>query len=321
MDDARRRPRALAALTASLTLVFLTACTTLSGISPSPRTSPGINEVARQGALSSHTASLNELDRTWLTYVPARLDGPAAVIVLFHGSGDTAQGIRAWVGSYFERIADENGVIIAYPDGYEHNWNECRREGRWAAKERELDDVGFARTIIDRLEGDLGRGAIDRERVFAAGYSSGGHMAMRLGREADDLVSAITIVAANPPAPHNQSCDDQNSPMPALFIQGMQDSVNPFEGGEVRVFGPGGSRGEVMSAEAGAQWYADVNHAGPPTPIAGPDRVHITEWAGEHPVRLVAVENETHNFPLSSFHGPNAMWEFLAQINAPIGSR
>lgn len=311
MDDARRRPRALAALTASLTPVLLTACTTLSGITSQPQISPGINEVARQGSLSSHTTSLDGLDRTWMTYVPAKLDGPAAVIVLFHGSGDTAQGIRAWVGSYFERIADENGVVIAYPDGHEYNWNECRREGSWAAKKQQLDDVGFARTIVDRLETDLGRGSVDRDRVFAAGYSSGGHMAMRMGREADDLVSAIAVVAANPPAPDNQICDDQDSPMPALFIQGMQDNVNPFEGGEVRVFGPGGSRGHVMSAAAGAQWYADVNHAGLPAPVAGPDRVQITEWAGEHPVRLVAVENEAHNFPLASFHAPNAIWEFL----------
>ncbi|MDO5499572.1 MAG: PHB depolymerase family esterase [Propionibacteriaceae bacterium] len=313
MAVAHRRPRAVAVVVAVVAALSLPACSATGVTSPS-QTSPGINEIARQGTLSQHTATLDGLERTWQTYVPAHLDGPGAVIVLFHGSGDTAQGIRAWVGSYFERIGDENGVIIAYPDGFESNWNECRREGSWPAKERGLDDVGFARTIVDRLEADLGPGSIDRDRVFAAGYSSGGHMAMRLGREADDLVRAIAVVAANPPVAANQTCADQESPMPAVFIQGVRDTVNPFEGGEVRVFGPGGSRGHVMSATEGAQWYADVNGAGAPTPGSAPDRVQITDWSGDHPVRLVAVADEAHNFPLSSFHGPNGIWAFLDEV-------
>lgn len=276
--------------------------------------SPGTTQVAGQGELTSHAATFDGVERTWLTYVPNSLDGPAPVILLFHGSGDVAVGIRAWVGSYFERIADQNGAIIAYPDGFQSNWNECRAEGRWPAKERDLDDVGFGRAIVDRLERDLGAGSVDRDRVFAAGYSSGGHMAMRMGREADDLVSAIAVVAANPPTPENQACEDQTAPMPAIFIEGMRDSVNPFEGGEVRVVGPGGSRGNVMSALDGAQSYADNNGAAGPVPVASPDRVHITEWTGDHPVRLVAVEDEAHNFPLSTIHGPNRIWEFLAAV-------
>ena len=312
MVPAHRHLRVRAALILTVVLVLLSACTAPGGGTLGGRSPTGADETAQPGTLSSHVTHIDGVDRSWLTYVPPDLDGPAAVIVLFHGSGDTAAGIRAWVGSYFERIADDHGVIVAYPDGFEHNWNECRRHGQWPAKERELDDVGFARSIIDRLDTDLGPGAVDRDRVFAAGYSSGGHMAMRMGREADDLISALAVVAAHPPVPDNQRCADQRTPMPALFISGMRDSVNPFDGGEVRVFGPGGSRGQVMSAHEGAQWYADLNHATGPTPISGPAGVHIMQWVGDHPVRLVAVENEAHNFPLATLHGPSEIWDFLS---------
>lgn len=312
MDDARRGPRAFAALIISVTLGLLAACTPPSGVTSAPGISPGANQRATQGAVSAHTTRVDGLERTWRAYVPDGLDGPAAVIMVFHGSGDTATGIRAWVGSHFERIADENGVIIAYPDGYRHNWNECRRHGQWAAKERQVDDVAFARAMLARLEHDLGPRAVDRDRVLAVGYSSGGHMAMRVGREADDLVSGIAVVAASPPTADNQRCADQRTPMPALFIVGMRDSVNPFEGGEVRVVGPGGSRGTVMSAMDGTQWYADVNGAAGPRPVPSRDGVHITEWTGEHPVRLVALEDETHNFPLSTFHAPSEIWAFAS---------
>lgn len=315
MDDSGRHPRPLALLWALLAcMALLTSCAAPSLGLRDPQPTPGIDEPARPGTRGTHTMTHDGLDRTWLTYVPADLDEPAAVLLMFHGSGDDALGIRAWVGSYFERIADEHNVIIAYPSGHEFNWNECRREGRWAAKEHDIDDVGFGRAIVDRLETDLGRGAVDRDRIFASGYSSGGHMAMRMGREADDLVSAIAVVSANPPTPDNQTCRDQSAPMPALFITGVQDSVNPYQGGEVRVSGPGGSRGTVMSAPAGAQWYADVNRASGPHPVASPPSVRITDWTGDHPVRLVAVENEGHNFPLSTHHAPNEIWQFLASI-------
>ncbi|WP_425310220.1 PHB depolymerase family esterase [Ammonicoccus fulvus] len=315
MDDAGRRPLSLLLLLAIACLTLVTSCATPYGGLRDPQPAPGVDQPAEAGSRGTHTMTHDGLERTWLTYVPAGLDEPAAVVLMFHGSGDDALGIRGWVGSYFERIADEHNVIIAYPNGHQFNWNECRREGRWPAKDNNVDDVGFARAIVDRLETDLGRGAIDRDRVFASGYSSGGHMAMRMGREADDLISGIAVVSANPPAPDNQTCRDQSSPMPALFITGVQDSVNPYEGGEVRVSGPGGSRGMVMSADAGAQWYADVNHASGPRPVASPASVRITDWTGDHPVRLVAVENEGHNFPLSTHHAPNEIWQFLDALS------
>ncbi|MDO5683472.1 MAG: PHB depolymerase family esterase [Propionibacteriaceae bacterium] len=314
MDDARRRPLPLHLLLAALTCTLITACA-----APAPlrerNTPPGLDQTAAAGVRGTHTMTHDGRERSWLTYVPAGFDDPAAVLLIFHGSGDDALGIRGWLGTYFELIAEEHNVVIAYPSGYQYNWNECRREGRWPAKDENIDDVGFARAIVDRLESDLGSGAVDRERVFAAGYSSGGHMAMRMGREADDLIRAIAVVAANPPTPDNQTCRDQTTPMPALFIAGVQDIVNPFTGGEVRVSGPGGSRGTVLSTPVGAQWYADVNRATGPHPVASPAGVRITDWTGDHPVRLIAVENEGHNFPVSTLHAPNEIWQFLDRVS------
>ena len=61
-----------------------------------------------------------------------------------------------------------------------------------------IDDVSFIGALIDRFKAGY---AIDAKRVYAFGYSNGGHMAFRLAMEAPDEVAAIAAVAASLPMP------------------------------------------------------------------------------------------------------------------------
>lgn len=270
--------------------------------------------------VSEHSTTLDGLERTWTTYSPGGSHpAEAPVLLVIHGTGDTGSGIRRGIGPDFERLADEHGFTVAYVDGHQNNWNECRVEGDWPAKEEDLDDVGLMREVVDEL------GA--HGPVYAVGFSSGGHMAMRLALEAPDLVDGVAPVAANPPVPDNQACVVADDPVPMMFVQGREDSINPVEGGEVTVgSGPfASSRGEVLSAVDGAEWFAERNGvADGPAPSAERDGdTETTTWEGADPVRLVTVDHVGHSFPTTSgrwggddgarYDAPGEIWRFFTE--------
>ncbi|WP_420099888.1 alpha/beta hydrolase family esterase [Corynebacterium sp.] len=332
LRDTTHRFRRLCISLASVLLagtLALTACTDdrasrHSQTNPANPVPPGSDDTVSPGNYTSHSTTLDGIDRTWHVYTPQAAtatapadSAPMPVVLVVHGTGDTGDGIRSGIGADLEREAEEHGFIVAYVDGHENNWNECRAAGDWAAKEEDLDDVGLMRHVVDSL---------DAERTFAIGFSSGGHMVQRLAYEAPDLVDAIASVNANVPTDDNNACTDSGDSVPAIFMQGREDPMNPFDGGEV-VVGSGNfaeSRGEVRSARASAEWFAEHNGISADSassPVRDGD-AEITTWDGEFPVRLVAVDHSGHSFPTTTgrwgndggarYDGPGAIWEFFA---------
>lgn len=334
-----RRRVTLRAVTASVGTVvgscalLLTSCTT--------------PHASSDGGYSSHAATFDGVNRTWDVYTPesggsGRSDeAPLPVVLVIHGTGDTGAGIRSGIGRDLERLADRDGFIVAYVDGYANNWNECRAAGEWPAKQQDLDDVGLMRHVVETIHGDSGdSGDSDASDVaapvYAIGYSSGAHMAQRLAYEAPDLVSAVASVNANVPVDDNFNCTDEHQPVPILFLQGREDPINPFDGGEV-LLGSGAnavSRGNVRSAEDSAEWFAQRNGiegTDSPTTVRDGD-AEVTTWgdtSGGSPsgppddstVRLIAVDHSGHSFPTSTgswgnsggarYDGPGAIWDFF----------
>ncbi|WP_194860452.1 PHB depolymerase family esterase [Dietzia sp. SYD-A1] len=275
--------------------------------------------------LTSHSTVLDERTRTWTVYrPPAAVSDPSApALLVIHGTGDTASGIRNGIGPDLEQLADEEGFAVVYVDGHQNNWNECRVEGDWPAKDEDLDDLGLMRQAAESV-GSTGP-------VYAVGFSSGGHMAMRLALEAPDLVDGVAAVAANPPTADNLGCEVQGDPVPIMFVQGRQDPINPIDGGEVRV-GSGltaASRGEVMSAVEGAEWFARYNGilAGGATPtVTREGDAETITWEGPAAVRLVRVDRVGHSFPTLSgrwgrdggarYDAPGEIWRFFSPAPA-----
>ncbi|WP_169718871.1 alpha/beta hydrolase family esterase [Corynebacterium sputi] len=260
------------------------------------------------GSYTSHSTTFDGIDRSWNVFVPQVGYGeadhePMPVVLVIHGTGDTGNGIRGGIGMDLEEVAEREGFVIAYVDGYRNNWNECRIEGDWPAKEENVDDVGLMREIVAGIHSDLGPETVDPETTYAIGFSSGGNMAQRLALEAPDLVSRFASVNANVPVEDNNACTDSGEPVPAMFIQGREDPIVPFDGGEV-IAGSGlfaETRGHVMSAYDGAEWFAERNGAEAEEPASVRDGdAEITTWDGDAPVTLIAVDHSGHSFPTST---------------------
>ncbi|MFD2874213.1 alpha/beta hydrolase family esterase [Mucilaginibacter ximonensis] len=194
--------------------------------------------------------------RTYWKYVPGgRGEDKVPLVIVLHGSGIDGAKIRAWTGYEFDQLADQYGFAVAYPNGYRHNWNDIRKNAPFPAKKKNIDDVGFIRSLIEsfRLSHN-----IDPQQVYIFGYSNGGMMALRLAISNPGLLAGIATVGANLPTPDNRT-DNLQAPMPpVMMIHGTADRIIPYEGGRVNFFGK--DLGNVLSTQATAEAFAESHH-------------------------------------------------------------
>ena len=266
------------------------------GYSPAP-------EVPRlSGALTRGTMTVGGLERTYRTYVPRGLAKGAPLVVVMHGAGENGAQIRIETGYGFERLADQHGFAVVYPNAYEGYWNVCNIVGDVSANGLNIDDVGFLTGMVDKLVSEI---VVDPGRVFAAGSSRGGFMAFRLALEAPSRFRAVAAVSANVPSPENFKCKPAGQGTSSVMIMnGTMDPLNPFDGGEVKLFGLFIGRGKVRSSRESGQYFADLNRmSGTPatnqTQMADGVQVEQVLWRNDSKVEveLVAIHGGGHGIP------------------------
>lgn len=164
--------------------------------------------------------------RKWLLVEPATLDAGKryALVLVLHGDGGNARGFHQ--GFPFERGSGD-GAILAYLDGIRTTWDLETRQG-------ENRDVKFAKAVIEQL---LAERPIDKDRVFAAGYSSGGFFANVLACHEPGLLRAISSSAGG--APYKQAtawpngypkCNGQ-APTATIALHGENDFAVTLDSG------------------------------------------------------------------------------------------
>jgi poly(hydroxyalkanoate) depolymerase family esterase len=194
-----------------------------------------------------------------VVYVPARLapDRPAPLVCMLHGCTQDPATFAA--ATLMNDAADRHGFVVVYPGQSRGSnpqgcWN-------WFLPEHQRRGAGepaqIAGIVRDLIESDA-RGAIDSERVFVAGLSSGGAMAAILAacysdlfvavavhsglpfRSATDLASAFEAMSrgARRAEPRDREAHaavgDRRRPVPSIVIHGSADrTVVPANGIQV----------------------------------------------------------------------------------------
>ncbi|MGZ4000966.1 MAG: alpha/beta hydrolase family esterase [Mucilaginibacter sp.] len=170
------------------------------------------------------------LKREFVTYLPAGFtaNDKLPVIISLHGRLGTAE--RQMKFADFRPIADREKFIIVCPQGINRSWNDGRGT---PAHKKGVDDVHF---IDDLTKYIIKTYHADDSRVYITGMSNGGFMASRLAYELNEHIAAIAVVGAS------MDKDEGYSPkvMPAMYIQGTEDPLVPFEGGTMKK-GAGGN--------------------------------------------------------------------------------
>lgn len=193
--------------------------------------------------------------RTYLARVPAKSDSQATLplVIALHGGGGTGAAMRDLTG--LNAIADANGFVVAYPDGYSNSWADGR--GMTDAEVAGVDDVAFLSALIDDV---AARTAIDPRRVYVTGISNGGMMSLRLACQLSNRITAAAPVAANMPTNLPANCAPARA-VPVMFVHGDLDPLMPRAGGVI----PSGAGGSVLStAESVAFWNGRNGCSTPP---------------------------------------------------------
>lgn len=191
------------------------------------------------------------IERSYLFYKPKDLEPSPPLVIVLHRAKSTGGQMRELTGYDFDKIADRNKFIVVYPDGYEGNWNDCRKSAKDSAHALNIDDVGFINALIESFAKKHG---IDRSRVLLTGLSNGGHMCFRLAIELSEKISAVAAIAAHVPVQENNICHMPDIPVSILLVSGTEDPINPFEGGEVSILGLI-KKGQVLSSIQSAEFW------------------------------------------------------------------
>lgn len=175
--------------------------------------------------------------RRALLHLPptAPAGGRLPLVIAFHGAQGTGLGLRNGTG--FSDAADLRGVLVAYPDAPLGNWAEdcgCNNADRLGA-----NDTGFVRALIDSIARIA---PLDRQRIYAVGFSQGALFTMRLACQQAERFAAVAGVAGAMSAPLSERCRPMR-PIATLWVVGKNDTVFPYGGS-------GSRRSRLLGVEA-----------------------------------------------------------------------
>jgi polyhydroxybutyrate depolymerase len=136
--------------------------------------------------------------------------------------------------SGFSRLADEEGFVAVYPNGYGflgllRHWNagHCCGRGRRLG----LDDVGFLDAVLE----DVARRVdIDPTRVYVVGESNGAMLAyLYAAVRSRHIAGAAAVIGTigSGPADAVERIPTPEVPVPIVIVHGSADRIIPFHGG------------------------------------------------------------------------------------------
>jgi len=170
-------------------------------------------------------------EREYRVFVPRRINrknDPAPLVVCLHGGGGNASQVSRMGMS---GKATKHQFVVAYPNAIDSHWNDGRDAPRYAEHDQEIDDVAFILKVVDELKANC---PIDSDRVFVMGVSNGGFMSQRLAMEHSQVFSAAGIVIASMGEAIKEKFAPE-LPVSMLFMNGTDDPLVPYDGGEVTV--------------------------------------------------------------------------------------
>jgi polyhydroxybutyrate depolymerase len=162
----------------------------------------------------------------WPFGYPAQLQQRIPLLIFLHGGGVPASS--AMQETKLHEFADRDGFCVVFPQMLTterkeyQTWNLGRCCGE--AHEDHVDDIGFIRTLLDHLKSEY---PIDPQRIYIAGMSNGGMLAIRLGILLSKDIAAVASI-------HGAMFGDESwpdQPISIMMMQGTGDHLIPYLGG------------------------------------------------------------------------------------------
>lgn len=183
---------------------------------PLAGTAPGATERVRLTAAG--------WDRSALVHVP---DAPAPadgfpVVFVFHGFGESAESARRYTGF------DGTDAIVVYGTGLPSSAGLASWQGAPYSPAGATDaDVAYVRGLLSGLAATY---PVDRDRVYATGFSNGGGFTALLACRAPEVFGRVAVVSGAYYDGVFADCADR--PVGLLDIHGTADETMAYGGGE-----------------------------------------------------------------------------------------
>jgi len=186
------------------------------------------------------TLEIDEIERKYFVHIPEGYNSEELFPLVFvlHGGGGNAERIGKFTG--FTQLSDKEKFIVVYPLGYDKHWNDGRTDVKSKAHQENINDILFFDEMISALTLLF---KIDIKRIYVTGISNGAMMSFRIACELSDKITAIAAVAGSIPEDIIGNCSPA-AQVSVLVINGVEDELVPFDGGQVKVFNK--TRGKVI---------------------------------------------------------------------------
>ena len=205
------------AFTFSALLLVSSSCGSNDSSDPAP-VANGLNRLTHDG-----------ITRTYLLHVPPSYSAARRVplVIGLHGYTSSSTSFEGQSGLSVK--ADQEGFIVAYPDGLPYPWTPSNPQawnagGRYESWTRGTDDVGFIDQMLELIKAHY---AIDPARIYVTGHSNGSFMTYRVGLELSCKIAAIAPhsgqMVYEPPAPPRCA-------VPVLHLHAVDDGSVLYEG-------------------------------------------------------------------------------------------
>jgi polyhydroxybutyrate depolymerase len=175
--------------------------------------------------VSADSITINGVTRTFNATLPSTK--PAPLVIVLHGNSQTAEDMATRTS--WPKVAAREKFGVVFPDGLNRAWADLRPlESRATRVPPEgTDDVAFITKLIEKY---VGNGSADPKRIYVAGVSNGGAMAMTMICKRADLFAAGASVIFNLTDESAEACQPSR-PVPMLMMNGTADPLIPYEGG------------------------------------------------------------------------------------------
>lgn len=180
---------------------------------------------AAKTTVTNEVLAIGGARRTFVLVKPTELEADRAypLVFVFHGDGGGADSFHQ--AFPFERASGDEAILV-YPDGIGATWDlETLVSNR---------DVDFVVALVDEI---ATRVKIDRTRVFATGYSSGGFLSNVIACQKSGLLRAIASSAGGAPYlqalvwPNGYARCPGQVPTAALAMHGQRDFAVTLDSG------------------------------------------------------------------------------------------
>lgn len=159
----------------------------MSSLMPGTDTPGGV----RAGQFVLREISTEHGQRRYKVFIPASYNGSAALplVVMLHGCTQDPDDIAR--GTRLNELADEKSVLVAYPEQPEAaNPKKCWNWYDPAHQKRDQGEPALIAAITRQVMADY---RVDAGRVYVAGISAGGAMAVTLAFSYPDLYAALGV--------------------------------------------------------------------------------------------------------------------------------